>query len=143
MLKRFNASQRFIAMLLAIILAFPSSAIISRAIGESSGNPASRFDDYQKHWSGEFIKDLLLAGIVSDLLDGKDKFVPEAVITRAETAELLLKINLPGVLLDNEIKAIDNISSFKDIRNHTLRYYIEAAKNFKIISGYPGFIQAG
>ena len=88
--------NRAVAVALSIIMLFSSMAVLTRGTYSISTGLESRFSDYQNHWAGKFIADLLSEGIVSDLLDGNVAFEPESLISRAETAELLLKINLPG-----------------------------------------------
>lgn len=83
------------------------------------------FSDIQGHWAQQYIEDLATFGIIK----GKtpELFAPEADLTRAEYAVLLVRT------LDLELK--DKQGTFKDANNHWAVKYIEAAARAGIVLG--------
>ncbi|WP_313902999.1 S8 family serine peptidase [Planococcus salinarum] len=85
------------------------------------------FSDIQGHWAQQYIEDLATFGIIK----GKtpELFAPEADLTRAEYAVLLVRtLNLD--LTEKE-------GTFKDANNHWAVKYIEAAARAGIVLGNP------
>ena len=83
------------------------------------------FSDIQGHWAQQYIEDLATFGIIKGKQPGL--FAPEADLTRAEYAVLLVRT------LDLELKAKEG--TFKDTNNHWAVQYIEAAARAGIIRG--------
>lgn len=89
--------------------------------------PTVTFSDIQNHWAKKQIEELATFGIIK----GKTEttFAPEANLTRAEYAVLLVRT------LDLELKPVEG--KFKDASKHWAAQYIEAASRAGIVLGNP------
>ncbi|MDR1540406.1 MAG: S-layer homology domain-containing protein [Clostridiales bacterium] len=126
-MKRF-VKKRWGPILLTLVLALSALPLAIASTG---------YSDLDGHWAKENIEKLVYLGIVNASLESAGSFKPDELITRAETVEILLKANLPKALLEPMLEEAEDLDSFRDVKGHRLRNYIELAKKYEIAAGYP------
>ncbi len=90
---------------------------------------AGTFEDVTDETTAKAIEALMALGVVNGYADGTYK--PEAVVTRAEMAKLLVEVLGNGHLADG------SRASFKDAQGKWYEGYVAIASGLKIINGYP------
>ncbi|MEW9701822.1 cadherin-like beta sandwich domain-containing protein [Paenibacillus sp. SI8] len=105
-----------------------AAAIFVKAITlPKSSNDLQKFNDVtDDHWAADAIHQVQGAGLLSGYPDGS--FKPDARITRAELATIIVRINKLGVAADGK--------GFTDTQGHWAAGYIQAAKAAGLMSGY-------
>ena len=92
---------------------------------------AVTFSDLQgDYWAKEAVTQIASLGVLTGYPDGT--FRPDAPITRAEFAAIIVKLKSPGALQPAAV------SSFSDVTSESWATgYIEAAARLGLITGYP------
>ncbi|HBB28420.1 MAG TPA: hypothetical protein DC000_04070 [Clostridiales bacterium] len=90
---------------------------------------AGTFEDVTDETTAKAIDALMALGVVNGYADGTYK--PEAVVTRAEMAKLIVEVLGNGHLADG------SKASFKDAKGKWYEGYVAIASGLKIINGYP------
>lgn len=95
------------------------------------------YDDIGEHWAKEKIYYLQKYDIINDQWKNSSLFMPEEKMTRAQSAELILKTNLSKEILTKEIQSRQTEKDyFTDIATHPLSTYINLSQQYNIIAGY-------
>jgi hypothetical protein len=107
------------------------AAALSRALGLGWSNTKPSFPDVPAtHWASGYIQIMVNEGIMEG--DTSGTFRPDAFITRAEAAAVLLRTL--------KVEPFHNltVSSFKDVpATHWALGYIESMQKYGLITGYP------
>lgn len=95
------------------------------------------YDDIGEHWAKEKIYYLQKYDIINDQWKNSSLFMPEEKMTRAQSAELILKTNLSKEIFTKEIQSRQTEKDyFTDIATHPLSTYINLSQQYNIIAGY-------
>lgn len=123
LIKRLNRRTLFLALSFAVLVSGAALAFFSGA--------GSFFADTGDHWAGRRISRLAARGIANGAEPGR--FVPDAPVTRAQAAKLLLAaLGREGAARELSGAA----TPFFDLRGHWAAGYAAAANEIGLFSGY-------
>lgn len=123
LIKRLNRRTLFLALSFAVLVSGAALAFFSGA--------GSFFTDTGDHWAGRRISRLAARGIANGAEPGR--FVPDAPVTRAQAAKLLLAaLGREGAARELSGAA----TPFFDLRGHWAAGYAAAANEIGLFSGY-------
>ncbi|HEU4963602.1 MAG TPA: cadherin-like beta sandwich domain-containing protein [Bacilli bacterium] len=103
------------------------AAILDRLYPAAQGSKPPFHDLAQSHWAYDAIANVYAQGIM--IGDPNGNFRPEAVVTRAEMAQVIANLK--------QLPAVEGTSAFTDIADHWAEPVITQAEQSGLLNGYP------